>query len=282
MLFGNDDMFDWDQGYSGKAQFIFGAKTADNTSSVDSDNGFEMDADDQKSNLTPRSHPVIYNVTMIGNNKSVLTVDNSGLAAIEAKELTEGEIYNSVFANFRYGFNPVKALGTRIGTSEAYHNWAVTGGNGSQSLKIKCNTFVGTTKAIAIDKNGTGVTLSTDSTQFLTTDLNESVATLPGLTFAWAMNPTTNAVSIKYDAIPNPAVSTAGCPVAPVDGFFTPASYRGAFDASGKSWLSTWAYAQLLNVTAGLQPCPTDINGDGNTNNVDFLQLLGSFNSSCQ
>lgn len=281
LLFGNDDMFDWDQGYSGKAQFIFGAKTADNTSSVDADNGFEMDADDQKSNLTPRSHPIIYNVTMIGNTKSVLTSDNSGLAAIEAKELTEGEIYNSVFANFRYGFNVIKALGTRTGSSEAYHNWAVAGGNGSQSLKIKCNTFVGTTKAIAIDKNGAGTTLASDSTQFFTTDLNTSVPTVSGLTYAWAMNPTTNVVSTKFDAVPNPNISTAGCPVAPVDGFFTPAAYRGAFDANGKNWLSTWAYAQVLNVTSGLQPCPTDINGDGITNNVDFLQLLGAFNQSC-
>ena len=111
-----------------------------------------MDADDQKSNLTPRSHPVIYNVTMIGNGKQALTSDNSGIAAIEAKELTEGEIYNSVFANFRYGLNLIKSLGTRTGTSEAYHNWANTGGNGSNSLKIKCNSFVGMTKDIAIDK----------------------------------------------------------------------------------------------------------------------------------
>ncbi len=282
LLFGNDDMFDFDDGYSGKVQFLFGLKTADNTASVDADNGFEMDADDQKSNLTPRSHPIFYNVTMIGNTKSTLTSDNSGLAAIQAKELTEGEIYNSVFANFRYGLNLTKALGTRTGTSEAYHNWANVGGNGSQSLKVKCNTFIGTTKAIAIDKNAAGITLATDSTQFFTTDLNQSVATVPGLTYTWAMNPTTNAVTTKYDAIPNPALSTTGCPVAAVDGFFVPANYRGAFSSTGKSWLSDWSYAQILNVTAGLQPCPTDINEDGITNNVDFLLLVGSFNQSCQ
>lgn len=281
MLFGNDDMFDFDDGYSGKVQFLFGLKTADNSTNVDSDNGFEMDADDQKSNLTPRSHPIMYNITMIGNNKSILTSDNSGIAAIQAKELTEGEIYNSVFANFRYGLNLVKALGTRTGTSEAYHNWAVTGGNGSQSLKIKCNSFVGTTKAIAIDKNAAGTTLASDSTQFFTTDLNESVTTVPGFTYLWAMNAVNNSVTTKYDATPNPALSTAGCPVAPVDGFFTPAPYKGAFSATEKSWLSDWSYAQVLNVTPGLQPCPTDINGDGITNNVDFLQLLGSFNQSC-
>ncbi len=282
MMFGNDDNFDWDDGWQGKAQFLFALKTADNTSSVDSDNGFEMDADDQKSNNTPRSHPVIYNVTMIGNNKSTLTSDNSGLAAIEAKELTEGEIYNGVFANFRYGFNVIKSLGTRTGTSEAYHNWSNSAGNGSNSLKIKCNTFVGTTAAIAIDKNGTGTVSAADNTQFTTTDLNVVVASLPGFTYNWAMNATTNAVTTQFDAIPAPALSTTGCPVAPIDGFFTPAPYRGAFDTNGDSWLSPWAYAKVLAVTSGLQDCPTDINDDGVTNNTDFLQLLGKFNQSCQ
>ncbi len=281
-LFGNDDMFDWDDGYTGKVQFLFGLKT-DNTASVDSDNGFEMDADDQKSNLLPRSHPIIYNVTMIGNNKSSLTSDNSGLAAIEAKELTEGEIYNSVFSNFRYGFNVIKALGTRTGTSEAYHNWANTGGNGSNSLKIKCNTFVNVTNGLAIDKNASGgFGSASDITQFTTTDKNDVVSSVAGFDYVFGVNNTTNVISHQVDAVPNPALSVTGCPTPPVDGFYSPAPYRGAFDPAGKNWLSQWAYASILAVTPGLQACPTDINGDGVTNNVDFLQLLGKFNQSCQ
>jgi hypothetical protein len=281
-LFGNDDMFDWDDGYTGKVQFVFGLKT-DNTASVDADNGFEMDADDQKSNLLPRSHPVIYNVTMIGNNKSTLTSDNSGLAAIEAKELTEGEIYNSVFANWRYGFNPYKALGTRTGASESWHNWANAGGNGSQSLKVICNTFMNVTNGLAIDKNAAGGTGSAaDITQFLTTDKNEVVGSIAGFDNVFTVNNNTNAVAHQYDAIPNPALSTTGCPSTPADGFFTTAPYRGAFAPTGDNWLSPWAYAAVLAITPGLGDCPTDINNDGVTNNVDFLQLLGKFNQSCQ
>lgn len=282
-LFGNDDMFDWDDGYRGNSQFIFGLKTADTlAASVDADNGFEMDADDQKSNLTPRSHPIIYNVTMIGNGKQKLTSDNSGIAAIEAKELTEGEIYNSVFANFRYGMNVIKTLGTRTGTSEAYHNWSSANGNGSNSLKVKCNAFVGCTQNFAIDKNGTGVVATADTAQFFTTDLNTASSSLPGFTYLWSQNYTTNAVATKFDAIPNPALTiSGGCTAAPADGFFTPVTYKGAFASSGKNWLSDWTYTQLLNVTSGLQPCPTDLNTDGVTNNVDFLILLGQFNQSC-
>lgn len=278
-MFGNDDMLDYDDGWRGKVQFVFGIKS-DVTANVDADNGVEMDSDDQKSNLTPRSHPIIYNATFIGNSKTTLTSDNSGIAGLEAKELTEGEIYNSIFANFRYGFNVIKALGTRTGGSEAYHNWAAVGGNGSTSLIVKNNTFVGCTNDISVNKNGgAAAVLPSDSVQFFTTDGNVHATSIPGFTYLWAMNPTTNVVSTPYDAVPSPAVASSI--TAPSDGFYTPVSYRGAFAPGVKSWMSDYSYAALLSATAGLVPCPTDINGDGITNNVDFLQLVGQFNQSC-
>jgi hypothetical protein len=285
-MFGNDDMYDYDDSYSGKAQFVFSIKSSTNdtiTTSKDADNGFECDADDQKSNLFPRSHPIFYNCTMIGNGKQILTSDNSGIAGIEAKELTEGEFYNNIFANFRYGFNVIKTLGSRVNVDgEAYNNWSNTSGSShSGSLKVKCNTFVGCQHPIAIDKNNAGVLLSADTAQFYTTDMNKAVSSIPGFTYIWAMDGTTNSVGTQFDATPNPGLSTAGCPTPPADGFFTPVTYKGAFDPNGKNWLSNWAYAQLLNTTGGLVPCPTDINQDGITNNADFLLLLNEFNVSC-
>ena len=286
-LFGNDDMFDFDDGWTGKAQFLFGLKTStnDTTTSVDADNGWECDGDDQKSNNLPRSRPTVYNVTIIGNEKKIRTVDNSGIAAIMAKEITEGEFYNSVYTNFRYGFNVVKALGTRTGGSEAWHNWANTGGNGTGSLKVKCNTFVGVPYALRVDATSSfsaGTISSTDTAQFFTTDLNVSLNTVPGMTNVWSMNSSSNLVTTQADAIPNPALSVTGCPTPPSDGFFSPAPYRGAFAPTGKNWLSEFAQTQILSVVNGTQPCPTDLNLDGVTNNVDFLQLLGKFNQSCQ
>lgn len=282
-MFGNDDNFDWDDGYSGKAQFVFALQTDTIGASPDADNGFEMDADDQKSNLLPRSHPVIFNCTMIGNRKMKLTSDNSGLAAIEAKELTEGEISNSVFANFRYGMNIIKSLGTRVNVNgEAWDNWTNSGGNGSQSLKIKCNTFVNCVAPFAIDKNATGGFGSTaDTTQFYQTDMNQHVTSLSGFDYAWSANDATNVVNHQVDVTPNPALSTSGCPTTPADGFFSPAPYRGAFSSTGQNWLSNWSYASMLGAVGGTAPCPTDINQDGITNNADFLLLLGQFNVVC-
>ncbi|MEO8761170.1 MAG: hypothetical protein ABI388_07620 [Bacteroidia bacterium] len=283
-MFSNDDNYDFDDGYSGKAQFVFAVKssTQDTLTSSAADNGFECDADDDKSNNFPRSHPVFYNCTMIGNNKKILTSDNSGIAGIEAKELTEGEFYNCVFANFRYGFNVIKSLGTRAGSEEAWMNWSNTSGTAhSGNLKVKCNVFVDCQHPIAIDKNNTGILLSSDTAQFYTTDMNKAVTSIPGFNYTWSMSGTTNAVATQFDATPNPGLSTAGCPTPPADGFFTPVTYKGAFDPNGKNWLSTWSYAQLLNTTGGLVPCPTDINQDGITNNADFLLLLAQYNVSC-
>jgi hypothetical protein len=280
-LFGNDDMFDWDLGWSGKAQFLFGMKT-DNTSSVDSDNGFEADSDDNKSNNNPKAIPVIYNATILGNSKSTTTSDNSSIAAINAKELTGGEIYNSVFANFKNGLNLVKSMGTRTGTSEAYHNWSSTLGNGSQILKVKCNTFVGCTNPLTVGSSAAN-TVAADNTQFTTTDLNVIVAgnTLPGFDYSFAVNNTTNVFSAKNDPIPNPSLSVAGCPVAPADGFFRVANYRGAFASTGGNWLSDWSYSQVLNSTKGLVACPADIDKDGDTDVDDFLIFAPAFGTTC-
>ena len=285
-LFGNDDNLDWDDGWRGKAQFLFVLK-CDTTASIDSDNGFEADADDQKSCLLPRSHPIIYNATVIGNSKTVLTSDNSSIAAVNNKELTEGEVYNSIFANWKNGMNLVKSLGSRNAVaatingvpSEAYHNWANIGGNSTNSIKFKNNTLVHVTNPLTVGSNPANV-LSTDTAQFYTTDHNVAVSSLPGFDWVFTANNTTNVISHRVDAVPNPALGDV-LPT-PVDGFFTSAPYRGAFASTGQNWLSSFAYTSLLNVATGLQPCPTDINGDGVTNNADFLILLGQFNQSCQ
>jgi len=280
-LFGNDDMLDYDLGWSGKAQFLFGMM---NLSSVpDADNGIEADSDDNKSNNNPKSIPVLYNVTMIGNNKTVKTSDESGFAGINAKELTGGEIYNSVFANFNYGFNMVKSVGTvRTGSSEAYHNWSTANGNGSNILKVKCNTFVGVDKPLTVGGSTANV-LTADNDQF-TADGNVSVVgnTLPGFDYSFTINNSTNAVTVKNDVTPNPGLSIAGCPTPPVDGFYRAANYRGAFSPNAnENWLSNWSYSQVLGATKGIVACPTDINADGKTNVNDFLQLVNEFGKDC-
>ena len=285
-LFGNDDNLDWDCGYTGKIQFFY-AQKSDLTFSQDNDSGIEADADDQKSNFLPRSHPIVYNSTFVGNEKVTNSADNTGIAGVTAKEGTEGEIYNSIFARFRHGLWLVTSAGTRPGgtASETYANWSngFVGATYPQSFKFKCNTLVGIhTNPLTIATSSAAITPA-DLTQFNTTDLNTVVAgnTLPGFSYTFAVNPATNVFSAKPDVIPNPALSVAGCPVAPVDGFFVPASYRGAFAPTGENWLSDWSYSAVIGSTKNVAACPTDINKDGTTDVNDFLIFAPAFNTSC-
>jgi hypothetical protein len=312
-LFGNDDMYDYDLGWTGKAQFLFGMKaqqflTGTTVSGIsnDSDHGIEADSDDSQSYNLPRSTPQIYNATLIGNDKIVLNADNTSLSAICAKENAGGTIANSIFANFRNGFNMKQSLGTASNYAaggEAWHNWtnqvanpvlaSATTGNGTNILKVKCNTFVknmttGTPLTLSVNAGATSGTalIGADLTQFTTTDKNIEVTSLTGFNPAFVINPTSNIVTTKNDVVPSPQTQVqlgTGCPQAPMDGFFVAANYRGAFAPSlnNENWLSDWTYSQVLNATNGVLACPTDINNDGVTNVSDFLIFSGQFGSSC-
>ncbi|MCX6200238.1 MAG: hypothetical protein NTY88_13650 [Bacteroidetes bacterium] len=284
ILFGNDDMLDWDLGWSGRAQFVLGVAAADTSTSPGNDNGIEADADDNSSCNTPRSHPKIYNATFISNHDVTINGDNSGNYGINAKELTEGEIYSSIFANYKGGFNMTKTVsGARSANCsvEAWHNWSNSGTYSGGSLIFSCNTIVGCNDSILVNKGTAGV-VAADRTKF-SADGNTAPSSVPGFTSTYAMNGSTNVVTTGFDPTPTPALSSSCTP--PSDGFFTSTSYRGAF-GDGNNWLAKWSYVSILGAAAGdgfsTSGCPTDINGDGTTNNADFLDLLGKFNQTCQ
>lgn len=282
VLFGWDDMLDYDLGWTGKCQFYFGIKTATNDTLNDADNGIEADADDQKSNNCPRSHPVIYNMTLIGNNKLAPTVDNTGPAGIMAKEKTEGEIYNSIFCNFRFGLNLEKTQSGRLttkscdstisGLNGAYDNW------NANLLIIKNNTFIGNHVDFRLDKLANVAPSAADLSKF-STDGNVTAASVPNFNYIWDMNHTTNNVSVKFDAVPNPVLASTIVP--PADGFFKQVNFRGAFSAND-NWLNDWSYAKLLHVTGGLVACPGDLNNSGAVDVNDFNVFLGTFGNICQ
>lgn len=292
-LFGNDDMFDYDLGWKGKGQFLFGMAGDSITGLHTTDNGFEADADDDKKAPVLRSHPIFYNVTLIGNGHILPSADNSGPAAIQAKELTEGEIYNSIFANYRSGLH--LATGRSATTGDAYDNWTNGTMSGSSPVRnsfiVKNNTFIGfgsdpvksfyiTTGALTSGKNATiaykaaTAASAADIAQFTTTDGNSVVASVPGIDYNWAWNSAahTSYSSNPFHATPTSNITSSITP--PADGFFSTVNYRGAFDASKGSWLSDWALAQVLT---SQQSNPTDLNNDGKTDVTDYLILVGKF-----
>ncbi len=307
VLFGDDDMFDYDLGWKGKGQFLFGVASDTITGLHSTDNGFEADADDDKKAPALRSHPILYNVTLIGNGHVDPTADNSGPAAIQAKELTEGEFYNSIFANYRSGLHLATGRSIAANQGDAYDNWTNgttaynNGGSGVavyQSLKVKNNTFVGfsNTKAGALVHYGTSarpymttgsmttgtvkvwkaasVASDADSIQFRTTDGNSVVASVPGIDYNWAWNSAahTSYSNNSFHATPVTNITSSMTP--PADGFFSVVNYRGAFDATKASWLSEWALNQVLTSQSSN---PTDLNNDGITSTPDFNIFVGKF-----
>jgi hypothetical protein len=304
-LFGDDDQFDYDLGYSGKAQFYFGISSDSlNTGNLHTtDNGFECDADDNKAAtaISNHSHPIFYNITMIGNGHIMPSADNTGPAAIQAKELTGGEFYNSVFANFRSGLHLSQARSTATDKGDAYDQWTndatdqwlVANGGIAQpkALIVKNNTFIncgaktafGNTKQYPITK-GTMVSgknpalykaftapSAADTAQFFTTDGNVAVASVPGIDWKMAFNAGNSVMTDPFHS--TPSVNLSSTITAPNDGFFSPVSYRGAFDAAKKTnWLSGWAQMQVQTLQ---NANPTDLNGDGTTDVSDLGILLG-------
>ena len=292
-LFGNDDMFDYDLGWTGKAQFFYGMKADQGGTgnvSVDNDNGIEADSDDNSNNATPKSHPILYNFTLMGNSKTAGTGDNRSLSGANFKEGAEGELYNSIIAGFKNGINLQKTIASGR-TFEAYQNWTTEVAQqdvdaNTESLKIKCNTLIGNTNSLvtngsSLAANGTAAN-ATETTQFGTTDKNDVLTSLTGFSSAFAINGTTNANITKNDPVPTTPLSITGCPTPPSDGFFEPAPYRGAFSSTlGQNWLSDWSYSQVLGQTLGIKACPTDLDKDGDTDVNDFTIFAPAFGLSC-
>jgi hypothetical protein len=236
------------------------------------------------------------------------------------KDGAEGELYNSIFANFKNGINLAKSLSgvtynswnnwRNIGTT-ASPNTNATGPFNANSLVIKCNTILmnttypttvnvatpvpNVTNGLGIDASSSNANAAAATTvtggefdQFLADGNTVQTAAIPGFSYAFTVNSAAMTVGTKADVTPNPALATAntalpaGCPT-PVDGFFEPANYRGAFSSTpGDNWLSNWSYSQVLGSTQGVALCPTDLNKDGVTNVTDFLIELGAFGTTCE
>lgn len=277
-MFVNDDGFDMDMDYDGKLQFLFGLKAPSSVASG-GESGFEWDGDESGSTWYGgytsavsnwRSHPVVYNATIIGNNSTTGATGTGTTSGnpfgVSFKSDAEGEIYSSIFTGFNAAFN----LQSGSDSSKILYDL--------NSVKIGCNTIIPNVNGVSATAANVAFT-GADSTKFFTTDLNSRVASIAGFDATFNINGTTNVVSDNIDVVPTSNIATTCLP--PADGFFTPANFRGAFEAGKKPWLNKWALTNVINIIPGLSPCPTDLNADGFTNTSDFLIFVAQFNLAC-
>lgn len=273
VMYNDDDGFDWDLGWSGKGQFWVVAKT-DQSTADGGDNGFESDGDDKDEALF-YAGPTVYNATFVGSQGT-----NTGITgtadtdvAMELKEGVIGTIRNSILANYGNGIRLYQeAAPKHESMGDSYDNWK------DGEMIVENNTFVNIPNFMV----GTaGATITAQDTLDFVADGNTDVASIPGFMGEHQMDVTNNTVTAKHDLIPLSNASAGAAAAVPVDGFFSPADYRGAFDANQKSWLSDYSHNALIQIEGNLNLCDEDINKDGVVDTNDFLRLVNAFNSSC-
>lgn len=84
----SDDSFDWTEGWNGKAQFLVAYQESENTLGYDCDCLMECDNNGDNNNATPTAHPIISNVTLVGNG--------GAKHGVRLRAGTEVELYNAI------------------------------------------------------------------------------------------------------------------------------------------------------------------------------------------
>jgi hypothetical protein len=277
----DDDYIDWDQGFDGRIQFVYGLQGPDNRGGAlnQGDNGLELDRDDHSSNAANgglNGAPQLWNATILsrtdGVNADPVNLNPApGDEAIEAKERAWGSVNNSIFANFRSGLNLIGA----VGGANTTDNWLA--GN----FNAKNNTFIGCTNPLRV--NGANVTSGTQFDKFTLTDGNTILAS--GLVDAtFDINPmlSSNTVTDRVNPVPAAGTATTTLKPAPAETFLCAVQYRGAFEPGKEPWTKGWTLIEQikgdLSTVAG---CVGDLNKDGVINSSDFTLFSGAFGTTC-
>ncbi|EJW95043.1 hypothetical protein, secreted [gut metagenome] len=87
-----DDSFDWTEGWNGKAQFLVASQLGTSGAKDQGDCLMECDNNGDNFVAAPVAHPILSNLTLIGNNSA------EGKRGIRLRAGTEVEIYNTLVA----------------------------------------------------------------------------------------------------------------------------------------------------------------------------------------
>lgn len=276
--FNDDDAFDWDQGYSGKLQFLFCIYDSTN-----GDRAFEIDSDDGNADTQPYARPTVYNVTAFGRGEVLTTAPSNQNAAVHSKENSAGHLRNAIFYEWprngifiedqsgpSFSLNPIPDCSILGGQIDAeYHSRCLTGpftnpnwvgGYSNQNPAFAVSNFdVFGTIWCAINSAAITPTLVASSQswteQRLFTDypsLGGAIAGVPG--GAWdnvidnpifaGNNRAKSRFSGQNALDPRPAAGgpafSIGLKDAPAeDPWFQSAPYAGAFNATN-NWMMNW------------------------------------------
>lgn len=206
-----DDSFDWTDGWTGRGQFWIAQQRGD-----DADQGIEADNNGENNDLTPRSAPTLYNLTLIGD-PDTNEGDESDIGML-LREGTAAEIGNAIVIGF-------KETGLDIDNAATYQN-AKDG-----ALVVRNSIFYNNLEAAFDDDSGEDPAPVFSTRAFAAA--SEGLLTVdPDLADPYNhegldCRPGAGSVAFTNYALP------------PNDGFFQPVTYVGACDGADQ-WTAGW------------------------------------------
>jgi hypothetical protein len=199
----NDDIFDFDFGYTGRLQFVLGVRRGTGIGALYADaNGIESDNNSQGNSLAPLTQAKISNMTLISGTATAALAGT--LNGARLRRATNYDIRNSVLLGYNNGVS-------------------LEGGAAAYTANFRHNYVHGFTTVV------TGGTLPSDNV--ILTGSN------PQVTFGIS---SPFAVGLAFRPFPV-QTSPLGC-CADFTGTtgFTSVVYKGAFPVNSKAWLNTW------------------------------------------
>ena len=217
-----DDSVDWTDGWTGKGQFIIVMQSGD-----DADQGIEADNNGDNNNLTPRSNPTLYNLTLIGDPDTEHGSESD--IGMLLREGTSATIRNFIVLGFKEASVDID----HAATFEQVDNGSLTLGSGiihGNCLVSRCDG------QFRPDSDDAAASITTKD--FVTGSTNVSFVD-PLLADPF------NLSNPNYQpAAGSPALTGAVAPaIPPNDGFFDVANFIGAVGPAGggqDAWWQGW------------------------------------------
>ncbi|KAB2923052.1 MAG: T9SS type A sorting domain-containing protein [Bacteroidetes bacterium] len=244
-----DDDFDTDFGFSGKVQFAFSKKDPAAWDAAGQTNGFESDNDATPTTQSPLTAPVFSNVTLVGpqsDTSVALPAGNKFEYGAVIRRNTRLSVHNSIIMGFPFG------LSLRNDSTAAY---AQQGLLQIRNVSLQARTNVLNTSSVA---GGLGFNFGT----FYGTAGWNNLGSTPRQPSALSLVDAFNLTAPDPRPTPGTEAATAGTDYSSVQlntSFFTPVSYRGAFDPSlsrSAQWDAGWTNynPNNTNYITGVRP----------------------------
>jgi hypothetical protein len=224
-----DDSFDWTEGWQGKAQFVIATQRAD-----EADRGNEADNNATLTESVPRSHPVVYNMTLIGDPTTTYGAEST--QGMMLRVGTAGDLHNVIVTGF-------KSYGIRVDDASTYNQGTLG------ELVVS---------GIVSGNNNGGAQFNTNAQNLINGGYWTNIHTVDPM----LCNPTpvdiygyidaTKQYKPNFAPAPGSPAINGSVPVdaPPVDGFFEPVDFVGAVDPDNDwtyGWTTFGAAKQLVS-----------------------------------